>query len=60
MLAKNAGARPVMPAVAGHPLWWSAEQQLQFLVDISDRCVCGGGGGGRGGACWQAGEEAAG
>jgi len=37
MLLKDPAVRPVMPAVLGHPLWWSAEQQLQFLVDISDR-----------------------
>jgi serine/threonine-protein kinase/endoribonuclease IRE1 len=45
MLAKEPGARPTMAGVAGHPAWWSAEQRLQFLVDISDRwahdaCVC--------------------
>ena len=44
MLHKDAGARPSMPAVLAHPLWWGAEQQLQFLVDISDRCEGGRGG----------------
>ena len=38
MMNKDAAERPTMPAVLAHPLWWSAEQQLQFLVDISDRC----------------------
>jgi hypothetical protein len=37
MLRKEPGARPSMPAVQGHPLWWSADTTLQFLVDISDR-----------------------
>lgn len=37
MLLKEPGARPSMGAVLSHPLWWSAEQRLQFLVDISDR-----------------------
>jgi len=26
-----------MAAVLGHPFWWSDEQKLQFLVDVSDR-----------------------
>ncbi|GAX84340.1 hypothetical protein CEUSTIGMA_g11762.t1, partial [Chlamydomonas eustigma] len=37
MLIKDATLRPSMPAVLSHPLWWGAEKQLQFLVDISDR-----------------------
>jgi len=38
-LAKAPAARPSMAAVLAHPLWWSLEQRLQFLVDISDRWV---------------------
>lgn len=39
MLSKSPGQRPNMPAVLGHPFWWSEEQRLQFLVDVSDRWV---------------------
>lgn len=39
MLLKGPPDRPAMQAVQLHPLWWSSEQRLQFLVDISDRCV---------------------
>lgn len=38
MLCKSPAARPTMAAVLGHPFWWSEEQRLQFLVDVSDRC----------------------
>lgn len=27
-----------MTAVLAHPLWWPAEQRLQLLIDVSDRC----------------------
>uniref|UniRef100_A0A383VZQ0 non-specific serine/threonine protein kinase n=1 Tax=Tetradesmus obliquus TaxID=3088 RepID=A0A383VZQ0_TETOB len=37
MLCKSPAARPTMAAVLGHPFWWSEEQRLQFLVDVSDR-----------------------
>eukprot|EP00775_Hariotina_reticulata_P013052 gene13052-13179_t len=37
MLQKSPGARPTMSAVLSHPFWWSDEQKLQFLVDVSDR-----------------------
>jgi hypothetical protein len=37
MLSKSPAARPSMSAVLGHPFWWSEEQRLQFLVDVSDR-----------------------
>jgi hypothetical protein len=37
MLAKAPEARPTMQAVKGHPMWWSPDKRLQFLVDISDR-----------------------
>ncbi len=37
MLEKAAGARPSMQAVLSHPVWWSNDQRLQFLVDASDR-----------------------
>jgi hypothetical protein len=46
MLSKKPAARPAMAAVRAHPFWWSDEQRLQFLVDVSDRwargcaCVC--------------------
>jgi hypothetical protein len=36
---QDAAARPSMPGVLGHPMWWGAEARLQFLVDISDRSV---------------------
>ncbi|GFR44013.1 hypothetical protein Agub_g5168 [Astrephomene gubernaculifera] len=36
-LGKEAGRRPVLPEVLGHPLWWSDERRMAFLVDISDR-----------------------
>eukprot|EP00955_Chlamydomonas_euryale_P030701 323223-Chlamydomonas_euryale.AAC.1 len=37
MLLKDAAARPAMPGVNAHPMWWSAETKLQFLADVSDR-----------------------
>lgn len=37
MLSKNADFRPSMAAVLHHPMWWSPERRLQFLVDVSDR-----------------------
>jgi hypothetical protein len=37
MLSKSPAARPSMSAVLGHPFWWSEEQRLAFLVDVSDR-----------------------
>lgn len=37
MLSKSPSARPSMSAVLGHPFWWTDEQRLQFLVDVSDR-----------------------
>lgn len=41
MLHKGPPNRPAMQAVQRHPLWWSTDQRLQFLLDISDRCVPG-------------------
>eukprot|EP00798_Chlamydomonas_sp_ICE-L_P020835 gene20835-27667_t len=40
MLNKKPESRPSMVAVLAHPVWWTADQQLQFLVDISDRLEC--------------------
>jgi serine/threonine-protein kinase/endoribonuclease IRE1 len=37
MLSKQPLQRPVMAGVLRHPFWWSDEQRLQFLVDVSDR-----------------------
>lgn len=37
MLSKSPAARPTMDGVLAHPFWWSVEQRLQFLVDVSDR-----------------------
>ncbi len=37
MLSKDPAARPTMGGVLAHPFWWGVEQQLQFLVDVSDR-----------------------
>jgi serine/threonine-protein kinase/endoribonuclease IRE1 len=37
MLGKSPRSRPSMLAVLGHPMWWTNEQRLQFLVDVSDR-----------------------
>ena len=37
MLLKDPGVRPSMAAVLAHPMWWTPEQQLAFLVDTSDR-----------------------
>jgi hypothetical protein len=42
MLHKKPSHRPAMQEVQRHPLWWSTEQRLQFLLDISDRCVSAG------------------
>jgi hypothetical protein len=39
MMLKDAAERPTMAAVLAHPLWWGPEQQLQLLVDVSDRSV---------------------
>ena len=39
MLTREAIGRPLMPAVLAHVLWWSEDQHLQFLIDISDRPV---------------------
>lgn len=36
-LAKDPSHRPAMAAVLTHPLWWSEERRLAFLVDFSDR-----------------------
>lgn len=44
MVQQEPSQRPSMEAVLAHPLWWSEEQRLQFLVDISDRWGPG--------ACW--------
>ncbi|KAI1727474.1 protein kinase domain-containing protein [Ditylenchus destructor] len=37
MLDKSASRRPNASAVAMHPLFWSPDRQLQFLMDVSDR-----------------------
>lgn len=37
MLAPAHGARPSMPAVMCHPLWWDVHRRLAFLIDVSDR-----------------------
>jgi serine/threonine-protein kinase/endoribonuclease IRE1 len=37
MLSKNPAARPAMSGVLAHPFWWSVEQRLNFLIDVSDR-----------------------
>jgi serine/threonine-protein kinase/endoribonuclease IRE1 len=49
MLSKQPLQRPLMAGVLRHPFWWSDEQRLQFLVDVSDRFawLARGGGGGR-------------
>lgn len=39
MLSKEPTARPSMPAVEGHPMWWEPDVTLRFLMDISDRWV---------------------
>jgi serine/threonine protein kinase len=39
MLSKQPLQRPAMAGVLAHPFWWSDEQRLAFLVDVSDRCV---------------------
>jgi hypothetical protein len=59
MVQQDASQRPSMEAVLAHPLWWSEEQRLQFLVDISDRwggcwggCAAAAAGGGACCVCW--------
>jgi serine/threonine-protein kinase/endoribonuclease IRE1 len=47
MLMKPHVKRPSMAGVLHHPFWWSDEQRLQFLVDVSDRWVQG-----REWGCW--------
>lgn len=37
MLEHKPDHRPVSRAVALHPIFWSKERQLQFLMDVSDR-----------------------
>lgn len=37
LIAAQPGARPPMPAVMCHPLWWDVHRQLGFLIDVSDR-----------------------
>lgn len=39
MLSKSPTSRPTMEGVLAHPFWWSVEQRLQFLLDVSDRYV---------------------
>ena len=37
MLQLHASRRPSANAVSLHPIFWSKERQLQFLMDVSDR-----------------------
>ncbi|NXC46870.1 ERN1 endoribonuclease, partial [Penelope pileata] len=37
MISSDPQERPSAPAVLAHPFFWSAEKQLQFFQDVSDR-----------------------
>jgi serine/threonine protein kinase len=37
MLVLMPKRRPTIQSVMAHPFWWSSQQRLSFLVDLSDR-----------------------